>query len=69
MLTATVTGSFLEDVYAGTTCYGKDIACSMQVQPATISFAVQGGQVVYVTVDGVSGGSDTGPFTLTLKLQ
>jgi len=72
MLTATVTGNFAQLVYARIACpgmNGQNIACSMGVMPATISFMVQAGQVVYVTVDGFGPGPQNGPFTLTLQLQ
>jgi cysteine-rich repeat protein len=73
MLTATVNANiFAELVYARTACpgmNGQDIACSGGAVPATISFAVQAGQVVYVFVDGYGGVGQQGPFTLTLQLQ
>jgi len=73
VLTATVTANgFNELVYARSSCpgiNGQDIACSMGAVPATISFPVQAGQVVYVFVDGYGGAGQQGPFTLTLELQ
>jgi len=72
MMTATVTANgFAALVYARTACpgtEGQNIACSMGAMPATITFPVQGGQVVYVFVDGYGGGAQNGPFTLTLQL-
>ena len=71
MLTATVQASFAALVYARSGCPGgnQNLDCSQGQMPASISFMVQGGQVVHVFVDGYGGNPEEGPFTLTLELQ